>query len=256
MSRLFFDHTPSSWQELEEMVHLAFFEMGYESQKQKQIKTVRGSVNIDVYAVKRSTPIPTLVLCECKYWNKKVPQSVVHSLRTVCSDAGAHFGIIISKRGFQPGAELSRGSTNVHLMKFDEFQETFFGEWKSGVNMLLSKMRDQILPLHRASMGYEKWGLDIVDRSELEGVNPLNKYSMIMGVDVSQFFIFDNPLPAILNNPLGDPKEMGQVTINSHREYLELAKKAVAECNDRFNIPEVFFSSSGKPLVPEYDPTE
>ena len=99
MTGNFFDHAPETWQELEEMVQQAFAEMGYESSRNYKLKTVRGTVDIDVHAIKSSTPIPTVVLCECKHWDKSVPQSVVHGFRTVCSDAGAHFGLIISKRG-------------------------------------------------------------------------------------------------------------------------------------------------------------
>jgi restriction endonuclease Mrr len=118
----FFDREPNNWHQLEEMVQQAFAEMGYESNRAHKIQTVRGTVEIDVHAIKTSTPIPTIVLCECKYWDKPVPQHVVHTFRSVCSDAGAHFGLIISRRGFQSGAEISRTATNIHLMDFVEFQ--------------------------------------------------------------------------------------------------------------------------------------
>jgi hypothetical protein len=122
----FFDKEPSSWQELEEMVCQVFTEMGYVSNRAYSLQTIRGAVEIDVHAIKTTTPIPTLVLCECKYWDKAVPQHIVHAFRSVCSDAGAHFGLIISRRDFQSGAENSRIATNVHLMDFVEFQGTFF----------------------------------------------------------------------------------------------------------------------------------
>src|SRR5262245_21094884 len=140
--RLIFDTEPTTWQELEQLTAQAFDEMGYESKPHHQIQTVRGKVVIDVYAVKHSTPIPTVVLTECKYWNTAVNQGVVHAFGSICSDTGAHFGLIISKIGFQSGASETRTSTNIHLLNFAEFQETFFQEWRQGIFMRLAQMND------------------------------------------------------------------------------------------------------------------
>src|SRR6266545_3210589 len=113
-----FDSPPSTWEQLEIMVAQAFSEMGYESDRNHEVMTVRGRVKIDVYAVKRSTPIPTVVLCECKHWSKPVEQNVIYGFRSICSDVGAHFGLIISKAGFQLGAKETREATNIHLLDF------------------------------------------------------------------------------------------------------------------------------------------
>ncbi|WP_442852528.1 restriction endonuclease [Roseobacter sp. SK209-2-6] len=84
---------------------------------------------MDVDAVQNG-PFPLLVLCECKYWQQPVPQSVVHALKVVCSDAGANQGLIISKKGFQSGAEEKPLFTNVRLKTFGQFQETYFLDWR------------------------------------------------------------------------------------------------------------------------------
>jgi hypothetical protein len=47
----FFDKEPATWQELEEMVHQAFTEMGYVSNRAHKLGTVRGTVEIDVHAI-------------------------------------------------------------------------------------------------------------------------------------------------------------------------------------------------------------
>ncbi len=252
MTSEFFDRTPANWKELEEMVQQAFGEMGYESNRAYQLQTVRGKVEIDVHAIKTSTPIPTLVLCECKHWNKPVSQNVVHGFRTVCSDAGAHFGLIISKRGFQSGAESSRIATNVHLMNFAEFQDTFFYEWKSGAFMMLAKMRDQLLPILRASHRMEENGLDLIDIREIEGVDVFHKYSMFHGYDgrYSKFFIEGASFPSTINDPRGDPCKITKITIQSHREYLEIAREAVIDCTKHFNLPRIHFSDEGRVLKP------
>ena len=252
MAAKFFDRTPESWQDLEEMVKQAFAEMGYISNRGHKLKTVRGTVEIDVHATKESTPIPTVVLCECKHWDKPIPQNVIHGFRTVCSDAGAHFGLIISKKGFQPGAEETRTATNIHLMNFEEFQSTFFGEWMTGAMMLLARMRDQLLPIFRAFSGLQDNGLDLIDIETIEGVDAFNKYSVFFGYDggYSLFFIQGASFPATINDPRGDPREITQVIVQSHREYLEIAREAVVEGTKRFNLPAIYFSDTGQILNP------
>jgi hypothetical protein len=239
----FFDKEPATWQELEEMVHQAFTEMGYVSNRAHKLGTVRGTVEIDVHAIKASTPIPTIVLCECKYWDKPVPQNVVHGFRSVCSDAGAHFGLIISRKGFQSGAENSRIATNVHLMDFADFQKTFFEEWRTGAFMMLARMQSQLHPVFRAIAGFQENGLDIIDHDAIEGIDAFRKYSIFFGVDgvYSDFFINRRSFPATFNDPRGDPRKLYPVTASSHREYLEIARQAVLEGNHRFNLPIKYF---------------
>jgi hypothetical protein len=64
MSDLIFDTEPTNWQELEDLVCQAFEEMGYESKRDEEIQSVCGKAKIDVYAVKQSNPIPTIIFCE------------------------------------------------------------------------------------------------------------------------------------------------------------------------------------------------
>ncbi|EBA17413.1 hypothetical protein RSK20926_06742 [Roseobacter sp. SK209-2-6] len=250
MGRTFFDKPPADWQELEELVTQAFFEMGYESYRNYKLCTVRGAANIDVHAVKKTAPIPIVVLCECKYWNQPVPQQVVHSFRTICSDSGAHFGLIISKAGFQSGAELSRASTNVHLMDFDQFQETFFQEWHAGVFTLLTKMHDQLLPILRAWSGVESNGVDLVGKNKIGNVNAFRKYDIFFGSEgnFSRYFSGNSSFPAVINDPRGDPERIEQVTVSSHREYLEIAREAVIDGTNHFELPQIYFSSQGRLL--------
>lgn len=247
--RTFFDTTPRNWEELEEMVQQAFSEMGYESSRGHLLDTVRGKVAIDVFARKTTTPIPTVVLCECKHWNKPVSQNVIHGFRTVCADAGAHFGLIISKVGFQAGAESSRFSTNVHLMNFAQFQETFFQEWKSGACTMLVKMHDQLLPILRASSRMQDNGLDTIPIDVIDGVDAFHKYSILLGYDgrYSEYFIMNGGFPAKIPDPRGDPRIIETITINSHREYLEVARAATLEATRRFNLRETYFSTKGTP---------
>jgi hypothetical protein len=252
-SNLFFDRTPTDWKDLEQMVQQAFAEMGYQSHRAHSLATIRGSVEVDVHAVKTSTPIPTVVLCECKYWNKPIPQVVVQSFRTVCSDAGAHFGLIISKKGFQTGANETRNSTNIHLMTFEEFQRSFFREWASGVYLMLNAMRDELLPIFRASTGIVEYGLDTVKKEMLAEINILEKYSLFFGLDSqhSNYFSFGAQFPVTFCDPRGSPKEICRISVNSHREYFEVARQGLVQCRKYFNLkPKYFSEDEAMPVWP------
>jgi hypothetical protein len=45
--------------------------------------------------------------------------------------------------------------------------------------MLLSRMRDQLLPISRAASGMQEYGLDLIDQNAVEGINPFEKYSIL-----------------------------------------------------------------------------
>jgi Restriction endonuclease len=244
---LIFDHTPSDWHELELLVEQAFGEMGYLAVRQSIIETVRGRVAIDVSSRRFSSSIPTLVLCECKHWNSAVPQSVVHSFRSICSDAGAHFGLIISKKGFQSGALKSRDRTNIHLLDFTQFQETFFNEWSSGVFLLLNSMRDDLLPIIRSKVGIEENGTDTVDQASVNNYELEKKYSLFFGFDsiYSPFFGGGIALPASIYDPRGDPTEINRVNITSHRQFLNIASEGHKQMLKFFGLKSKYIKSHG-----------
>ena len=90
---------PNDWRDLQTQTNQILRECGFESEVEKNVETVRGTVNIDVYA-RDSSRIPSLVyLCECKYWRSAVPQTVIHAFRTIVADYGANWGFIISTVG-------------------------------------------------------------------------------------------------------------------------------------------------------------
>jgi len=219
MSNRIFDHEPEDWHQLEDMVNTAFLEMGYESERNRSVSTVRGNVAIDVFATDRRTPIPTVVLCECKYWNKPVNQNVIYAFRSICSDIGAHYGIVISKVGFQSGANETREATNVHLMNFQQFQENFFSQWREGIFMEIVQMRDDFLPaLYRDRDYFDK---------------AFQKYELFE--KVSEHFIFSNEFPIHVVDPRGSPEEISTLEVVSHRHLYELAKEAHGQVMDTSN---------------------
>lgn len=120
---------PTDWRELQTQVARIFSECGFAAETDRAIETVRGSVNVDVYA-EDTTQTPLLIyLCECKRWKSSVPKTVVHSFRTVVVDHGANCGFIISSRRFQKGAYEAAANTNIRLLNWVQFQEIFLERW-------------------------------------------------------------------------------------------------------------------------------
>lgn len=234
MKSRIFDHEPTDWQKLEEMVCQAFEEMGYRSERNYELSTVRGKVRIDVYAVNEKSPIPTVILCECKHWNKPVDQNVVYGFRTICDDVGAHYGLIISKKGFQSGADETRSSTNVHLLDFGVFQETFFQEWRTGVAMILAQLCDRLLPImpgNPSSPIRER----ILAEYDLKYL--FDKYSIFFGEHrFSTYFIQNNQFPIKITDPRGTPENSSKIIIETPRQYLEVAKSACSDVCKYFGI--------------------
>lgn len=234
MPNLIFDSEPATWQDLELMVTQAFDEMGYESHRNEEIATARGRVKIDVHAIKRSNPIPTHVLCECKYWSKPVDQNVIHSFRSICSDIGAHYGLIISKKGFQSGASDTRGNTNIHLLSFEEFQATFFLEWRTGVFMKFAQMSD----LLRALIPMNPYFADnAILQEKLRSIYPFEKYAIFLSAHgFSDYFVHGGKFPAEITDPRGDPRLLTKVRVNSHRQYFEIATHGCADACAYFDL--------------------
>lgn len=117
------------WRQLQERVAVILQECGLVSEVGRSFDTVRGTVEIDVYATDPTTAPPAVYLCECKRWRNRVPQGEVQTFRTVVADAGAHFGLFISAEGFQTGAFDVVRHTNIHLVDWVGFQELFLERW-------------------------------------------------------------------------------------------------------------------------------
>jgi hypothetical protein len=71
------------WQDLENKVRQIFLEMGCTAARRKSIKTVRGRVDVNVVVYDKTRRPHVLILCECKFWNRRVSKTAVHAFRTV-----------------------------------------------------------------------------------------------------------------------------------------------------------------------------
>lgn len=119
----------TDWRDLQERVAAILGECGLAAETGRVLATARGTVEIDVYATDPAATPPAIYLSECKRWASNVPQSEVQAFRTTVADAGAHFGLFISARGFQSGAYDVVRHTNVHLLSWTQFQELFLERW-------------------------------------------------------------------------------------------------------------------------------
>jgi hypothetical protein len=122
---------PDSWQDLQVQVADILRKSGFSVEIEKDLATVRGSVEIDVYAIEDIDGREYRMLCECKYWKSNIPQQIIYGFRTVLDDTGANLGIIVTMSNFQTGALSSAGSTNIVLLNWEGFQERYFESWYS-----------------------------------------------------------------------------------------------------------------------------
>jgi len=123
------DGEPPTWQDLELSVARILSEAGLCTERGRLLATVRGCVEVDVYAEDQSITPPVVTLVECKHWKNAVPQTVVHAFRTTVIDSGANVGFIVSLRGFQSGAVNAAALTNIHLVDWPAFQALFAERW-------------------------------------------------------------------------------------------------------------------------------
>ena len=145
---MIFNDAPAGWQDLETLVCQILTECGCEAQRNKHIDLPRGGgANIDVYAVDGTREPRLLILCECKHWNSRVPQTVVHAFRTVVHESGAHVGYIVSSAGFQQGAIESAEGTNIHLVTWEQFQAAFYERWFDAMESKLEIVGSEVAEL-------------------------------------------------------------------------------------------------------------
>lgn len=136
---------PENWRELQNEVGKILNQCGFSVEIEKKIQTVRSKVEIDVYAEEYIKGRTNIILCECKYWNTRVPQSIILSFRTIMSDFGANIGYIISKSGFQSGAFKASENTNINLVTWYQFQDAFEEIWFN--EYLTHQMVERLDPL-------------------------------------------------------------------------------------------------------------
>lgn len=139
-------HAPSTWKVLQNEVGHILHECGFKVEVDKLIETVRGTVNVDVYAEDNSRQPEIKYIIECKQWKKRVPKTIAHAFRTVVSDSGVNVGLIVSVVGSQKGAYDAVKNSPVRLMNWQEFQDLFIDVWiKNFFTPTLSEAADPLI---------------------------------------------------------------------------------------------------------------
>ncbi|MDT2761437.1 restriction endonuclease [Aerococcus urinaeequi] len=118
----------NDWRDLQNQVSNFLNEAGYSAETEKEIDTVRGTVEVDVFAASKYEMLNQFI-CECKCWNTNVPQEKIHAFRTVVSDSGSMLGIFIVKKGYQKGAYEAARKSNVLLKTWEEFIAMIENQW-------------------------------------------------------------------------------------------------------------------------------
>lgn len=122
---------PETWQDLQNKVGEILEKCGFQVEVEKSLKSVRGKVEIDVYAEENIKGRKYSIICECKHWKSNIPQNIIHGFRTVVNDLGANISIIITTSDFQSGSVESADMTNIKLLNWQDFQNEFFESWYS-----------------------------------------------------------------------------------------------------------------------------
>lgn len=125
------DARPTDWHTLQSGVCTLLNEVGLIAEIEKKVQTPRGEVEIDVYAVDENSVDRIKYVVECKNWGTPVPQSVVHSFTTVMHEIGGNIGYIVSREGFQSGAEAYLKNTNIVGLTYLDLQVRYFERWWS-----------------------------------------------------------------------------------------------------------------------------
>jgi hypothetical protein len=71
---------------------------------------------------------------------------VVHSFQTVVEGAGANFGFIVAKSGFQKGTYEAAQKTCIRLVSLGELEKQYYDQWQHGMVTRYMPLADQLFP--------------------------------------------------------------------------------------------------------------
>lgn len=243
--------TPNRWRDLQNSVCKILNECGLAAETPKIIETVRGNVETDVYAVDEEAKPKIIYICECKNWNSRVPQEKVHAFRTVMSDFGANVGLMISTKGFQSGAYKASENTNVMLLDWTEFQNTFIKRWyKNHFIPTLSQINEPLADYTEPFNTRIFRKLDLLDiESQAEFRHLRDKYAPLtytalfyyapryLPTFYKEFEIPELPLKAYSGQHIPVIKQLPKEILNatSYRDLLDLFERHITEAIRHFD---------------------
>jgi restriction system protein len=226
---------PTDWKQLQNEVGSILEQCGFSVQVEKKVDTARGEAVLDVYAEETVKGRKYSIVCECKYWKSRIPQTVIHSFRTILNDTGANVGYIVSLKGFQPGAVKAANYANLELVTWEGFQKAFCDSWLDQyLSPVMTKDLDLILDYTEPLV--QEWMCEVPDH-EIPLIKALRKKYFAFGVLVMAFtpyssFLRANGYPKLplsknwqqLNTAeSGIPKDILEAT--GYREFLHESLK-------------------------------
>ena len=235
---------PTDWRDLQKQAALILSECGLKADVDKRIRTVRGTVNVDVFASDPSQTPESVFLCECKRWKTRVTKMVVHALRQVVTDYGANWGLIISAAGFQSGAIEAAQSSNVRLLTWAEFEKLWADRWiKNYMLPAIRKFSDSLIyytePVNFATFKRAD-ALPRAKRERFIAMRKAGKHQQIAFFALRLVYLEDHIRSYLKRLPLlkasGLPKKVGQA--GSLRGFLHALKDEIAAATEEYN--EVF----------------
>jgi restriction system protein len=220
-------------------VALILQECGFVVEVERTIETARGHVEIDVYATETVDHRTYTTLVECKNWAARVPQSVIHSFRTVVADTGANVGYIVSRAGFQTGAFSAAALTNLRLVTWEEFQDAFERTWLD--RFFVPTMTEELDPLFTYTEPLlPRWYHELNEDAQRDFLAlrekhaPLGVLLFVLFTSYSRFLGRELPaLPLRGNVPAEDGVPANILDAPAYRELLDAAlldgREAIAE---------------------------
>jgi len=232
---LIFDREPTDWAELQQMVGQIFSEMDCVVRVGERVETVRGSKEIDVYVRDDGNTPPSQYLCECKFWQRAVPQEIVHAFRTVVSDYGANRGFIISKAGFQSGAHEAVRNTNIDLVTFAALQEIFADRWRVTMGRRFMPYADRLFPYwdYPGKMPKIRWDERHMEKQRrlIEAYRPLLQLGPLKEMEG-----FRQEFPIVLPDLNEGGEVQGEIVITSYRQYFDFMEAKKDEAIYQFQL--------------------
>lgn len=225
---------PNDWKDLQAGVCRIFNEIGLQAEQDKELKTPRGKVSLDVFAIDPRSVDGIQYVVECKNWKSSVPQSVVHSFTTVMHEVGANIGYIVSQQGFQKGAIEYLRNTNIQGITYADFQNHYLGVWIDRhfcptVGNVADSLIQYTEPINSRRERYKSNLSSNLQKSFLDLYNRYNLFGMALAMISARRLI-----PQMIPRPDISTEKMNQIISDTIGEEYKIETQYLGEFLEKF----------------------
>lgn len=114
----------TAWHDYQERAADFFRTLGMDANVDERLEGARGQHDVDVVVRATRAGIEQLWVVECKLWRRSVDKEPVAALVQIAQDVGADRGIMLSEKGFQPGAIRLALASNITLTSLADLKES------------------------------------------------------------------------------------------------------------------------------------